>query len=63
MGNYVVTVCFNSGTRSQENVNFLSHFDNCIFSYCRVREASMSGLETLTRYVAENDPSLFTPEM
>ncbi|RMX50561.1 hypothetical protein pdam_00008754 [Pocillopora damicornis] len=28
-----------------------------------VREASMSGLETLTRYVAENDPSLFTPEI
>ena len=30
---------------------------------CRVREASMSGLETLTRFVVESDPSLLKPEM
>ena len=29
---------------------------------CRVREASMSGLETLTRFVVESDPSLLKPE-
>jgi len=29
----------------------------------RVREASMSALETLTRFVAENDSSLLTPKM
>jgi len=28
-----------------------------------VREASMTGLETLTRFVVENDPSLLTPEI
>ena len=30
---------------------------------CRVREASMTGLETLSRFVVESDPSLLTPEM
>ena len=34
-----------------------------IYLLFRVREASMSGLETLTRFVAESDSSLLTPEM
>ena len=40
-------------------------FDMCdlFVVCCRVREASMSGLETLTRFVVESDPSLLTPEM
>lgn len=34
-----------------------------IYLLFRVREASMSGLETLTRFVVESDSSLLTPEM